>query len=61
MPRWTRNQVIAHRHIMDWPDLADEQVDQIVAILNEMLTTLDDIDEVSWIEPEIRFQVTNRD
>ena len=61
MPRWTRNQVIAHRHIMGWPDLADNQVDQIVAILNEVLATLDDIDEVSWIEPEIQFQVTDRD
>ena len=61
MPRWTRNQVIAHRQIMGWPELADDQVDQIVAILNEVLATLDDIDEVSWIEPEIRFQVADRD
>ena len=46
---------------MGWPDLADDQVDKIVAILNEVLATLDDIDEVSWIEPEIQFQVTDRD
>ncbi len=61
MPLWTRNQVIGHRRSMGWSDLSDDQIDRVVAILNDALGSLDGLDDVSWIEPDIRFRAAHHD
>ena len=57
MTNWTKEQLIAHREQMDWASLNDDQIDQVLAILNDAQKTMKSLEGVSWIEPDIRFSV----
>ena len=57
MTNWTKEQLIAHREQMDWASLNDDQIDQVLAILNDAEKTMKSLEGVSWIEPDIRFSV----
>ncbi len=57
MTNWTKEKLIAHREQMDWESLNDDQIDQVLAILNDAQKTMKSLEGVSWIEPDIRFSV----
>ncbi len=57
MTNWTKEKLIAHREQMDWASLNDDQIDQVLAILNDAQKTMKSLEGVSWIEPDIRFSV----
>ncbi len=54
---WTKDQLVQYRKLMEWDDLNDEQLDQVLAILNSAHTTLKSLDGVSWVEPDIGFSI----
>lgn len=57
MTMWTKENLVQYRKQMEWDDLNDEQLDQVLAILNSAHNTLKSLDGVSWVEPDIGFRV----
>lgn len=57
MTGWTKDQLIEHRQSMGWPPLSAQLLDRVLAILNETYESMDAIDGVSLLEPDIRFSV----
>ena len=57
MTNWTKETLTAHRAQMGWASLSDNQIDQVLAILNDAHETMESLEGVSWIEPDIRFSV----
>lgn len=61
MTRVSGEQVIRHRRAMGWPDLADADIERIVAILNDALGALAGLDDVSGVEPAHHFRIERHD
>ncbi len=57
MTTWTKENLIQYRKQMEWDELNDEQLEQVLAILNGANDTLNSLDGVSWVEPDIGFRV----
>ena len=57
MTNWTKERLIAHRKQMEWASLNDDQINQVLAILNDAHETMKSLEGVSWIEPDIRFSI----
>ena len=61
MTLWQQDDLIEHRRARGWPDLREDQVDQLIAIVNDALSSLNGLDYVSWIEPAIQFRSAHHD
>ena len=59
MNEWTKENLIAYRNQNGWERLTDDQIDQVLTILNSADETLRSLEQVSWMEPSIRFSVGN--
>ena len=57
MTIWTKDKLIAHREQMGWPALTDDINNQVLAILNDAHETLELLEGVSWVEPDILFSI----
>ena len=57
MTMWTKDNLVQYRKQMEWDELNDEQLEQVLAILNGAHKTLKSLDGVSWVEPDIGFRV----
>ena len=57
MTTWTKENLVQFRKQMEWNELNDEQLDQVLAILNDAHDTLNSLDGFSWVEPDIEFRV----
>ena len=57
MTAWTKENLNYYRMQMGWGEMDDQLIDQILAILNDAQETLESLENVSWIEPDIRFSV----
>ena len=57
MTMWTKENLVQYRKQMDWDELNDDQLDKVLVILNGAHDTLNSLDGVSWVEPDIGFRV----
>ena len=57
MTAWTKENLKYYRMQMGWGEMDDQLIDQVLAILNDAQETLESLENVSWIEPDIRFSV----
>ncbi len=60
MAVWTRESLIQYRKQMEWDEVDDDLIDQILEILNSAHETLKSLDDVSWAEPDIGFRVKTK-